>query len=231
MLLSTKDKIKTVGWVLFQFLLLTLMFFIGYTSHSPRVEINGVSWREGIVMSIVVLGGSWIYSLIRKKRELEARVKKLESQETSHLSRAHPQHSILLLGDENVVHFLKEYLQQFDILRIYTATNPEEGKTKSLKTQIQLVIAETHILGQADLEIAAALREIKCLNPQAKIIVSSDSPKGYGPQSPLGWLDVDYCFNKPIQLESLAPKVFELLGEIYTPITEKNCDRCEKSPD
>lgn len=120
MLLSTKDKIKNVAWILFQLLLLALMFFIGYTfKETPlrALEPDELSWGAGLVI-LAILGVSYWVSEGRNKG-LASLEKELMSSRGVFTQRPHP---ILLLGDKNSVFFLNEYLKQFEIFSLYLAT-------------------------------------------------------------------------------------------------------------
>lgn len=133
-------------------------------------------------------------------------------------------HPILLLGDKDIVCFLKEFLQQFEMLVIYAATNPLEAKSLAFKIPFRVLIAETRILGQSDQAVLDCLQIVKTSNPRIRIIISSDNPKEEVRHS---WLGIDYCFNKPIQLKALAPKVFEFLEEDYDQFVKRYyIERC-----
>lgn len=78
---TKKERIKEAALIILCLVALGAMFLLSSIAGSRGLEYrdSSISLKEGVWIFLILLGSYWIYKLTDKLRDIEDRVKKLES--------------------------------------------------------------------------------------------------------------------------------------------------------
>ncbi len=124
---------------------------------------------------------------------------------------------ILIVDDDEDFLAAMQIMLEAHGFEVDTATTPEEGITKAVSAEPNLVVLDVMMpTGLEGLEVARAIREEHNLRELPIVILTNvhnvrEVPYRFAPDE--DYLPVDVFLDKPVEAETLANIIKEILGE------------------
>lgn len=116
---------------------------------------------------------------------------------------------VLLIDDEkDVIGFFEKAFANFKNVKFFTATRAWQGIELAKREKPRVILVD---LRMPEISGEEALRELKPLLPETKFVVMTGWDDGETRQRILREVGVEAYFDKPVDLERVVSKVFELI--------------------